>query len=263
MRTSMVPAQQVALPHAHRATTLDDAAELLTRRHLALRTEVVRVSDAAFGRDTASLWQAKFTTGFLRSLAAFFLIEDGAGDLVGWSGYRTTTIEGERVLYFTSTGLLPRAQGHGLIPALQRIVIADEARRHPDCPVTTVVRTRNPRSYVLAAKTFGDEITPRLDGTVPVERRPFVSGVATWLGLSTCDPASAVVHNAYEVDGGLYGDDPRTGDPAIDALFERLAPNDALLICGRDTAAFVRRASVGEVLAVLVDRSAGESAQTN
>jgi len=235
MRTSMVSAPRVALSSAHHASTLDDPAALLARRHCALRTEIVRVSDAAFGRDTASLWQTKFTTAFLRSLAAFFLIEDGAGDLVGWSGYRASTIEGERVLYFTSTGLLPRAQGHGLIPTLQRIVIADEARRHPHCPVTTIVRTRNPRSYRLAAKTFGDEITPRLDGTVPVERRPFLSRVATWLGLSTFDPASAVVHNAYDVDGGLYGDDPRTGDPAVDALFERLAPNDALLICGRDS----------------------------
>jgi len=196
-----------------------------------------------FGRDTASLWQTKFTTAFLRSLAAFFLIEDGAGDLVGWSGYRTTTIEGERVLYFTSTGLLPRAQGHGLIPALQRIVIADEAGGHPHCSVTPIVRTRNPRSYRLAAKTFGDEITPRLDGTVPVERRLFLSRVATWLGLSTFDPASAVVHNAYDVAGGLYGDDPRTGDPAVDALFERLAPNDALLICAPMPTATIDRLS--------------------
>ena len=42
-----------------------------------------------------------------------------------------------------------------------------------------------------------------------------------------------MVHDAYDVDGGQYGDDPTTGDPAVDALFERLAPNDALLICGR------------------------------
>src|SRR5207237_90217 len=113
MRTSMVSAPRVALSSAHHASTLDDPAALLARRHCALRTEMVRVSDASFGRDTASLWQTKFTTAFLRSLAAFFLIEDGAGDLVGWSGYRASTIEGERVLYFTSTGLLPRAQGHG------------------------------------------------------------------------------------------------------------------------------------------------------
>src|SRR5207244_10606254 len=97
---------------------------------------------------------------FLRSLAVFFLIADGAGDLVGWSGYRTTTIEGERVLYFTSTGLLPRAQGHGLIPTLQRIVIADEARRHPNCPVTTIARPRNPHSYRHTSTPIGTALHP-------------------------------------------------------------------------------------------------------
>jgi hypothetical protein len=129
---------------------------------------------------------------------------------------------------------LPLAQGHGLIPALQRHVIGAVMAEHPGTPVVTAVRTRNPHSYRLAAKTFGTEpLIPSLDGTVPPCWRAPVYEIAAWLGLTAFDPATARIACAYSMGGPLYAREPRTGDPAVDALFDRLGPGDALLVCGR------------------------------
>jgi hypothetical protein len=79
---------------------------------------------------------------------------------IGWSGYGTAALDGSQVVYFTSTGLLPAAQGRGLVPALQRDVISTVAKEHPSASVATEVRNRNPHSYRLAERTFGSEICP-------------------------------------------------------------------------------------------------------
>ena len=224
----------IALPGANTARPLLNPLDLIAEEHEPARTALVHTSDAAFGRATAVLWERKFMADFLGGLDAFFLIEDGGGGLIGWSGYRTTTVDGDTVIYFTSTGLLPTAQGRGLVPALQRHVIDREAAQGPGRPVTTAVRTRNPHSYRLATKTFGTEpVFPGLDGTVPPQRRRLVAGIASWLGVRDFDPVTARAPDAYQVDGGLYGNDPKTGDGAVDALFARLGASDALLVCGR------------------------------
>jgi hypothetical protein len=121
-----------------------------------------------------------------------------------------------------------------LIPALQRHVIGAVMAEHPGTPVVTAVRTRNPHSYRLAAKTFGTEpLIPSLDGTVPRSWRDLVCEIAVWLGLTAFDPATARIACAYPMGGPLYAREPRTGDPAVDTLFDRLGPGDALLVCGR------------------------------
>jgi hypothetical protein len=222
----------IRLPGQHSARALEPI-ELLADDRAQLRADLLQASDAAFGRDTSALWASKFSPRFLNPLKAFYLIEDRHGRMVGWSGHRSARIEGERVVYFTSTGLLPSAQGQGLVAALQRYVIAAEGARDRGRAVTTAVRTRNPWSYRLAAKTFGeDPPVPLLDGTVPPARRRIVAGIASWLGLDL-DPTTGRVADAYEIEGGLYGSEPKTGDARIDALFARLGPNDALLVCGR------------------------------
>jgi hypothetical protein len=198
-----------------------------------LRDAIVAVSNQAFGTDTSPAWNEKFTERFLGELARFYVLEDGSGELIGWSGYRARTIAGERVVYFASTGLLPRFQGLRLIPAVQLLAVADEARRHPTRPVTLAVRTRSPHAYRLAARTFGDAgVAPTLDGAVPPDRRAFAQAMAAWIGPEPYDPATSVVAGAYRSYGALYGDDPRSGHAEVDALFGRLGPDDALLVFG-------------------------------
>lgn len=198
-----------------------------------LRDAILAVSNEAFGTDTEPAWTQKFTERFLGEPTRFYLLEDAAGELVGWSGYRARTIVGERVVYFASTGLLPRCQGHHLIPTVQLLAARDEARRHPTRPVTLAVRTRSPHAYRLALRTFGDNgVAPTLDGSVPHERRAFAQAMAVWLGPELYDPATSVVTGAYRSYGALYGEDPRSGDPAVDELFARLGSDDALLVFG-------------------------------
>jgi hypothetical protein len=227
--------RDVALPRGHRARAFDPPLRLLDDAHQSTRSRIVAVSDAAFGTATDGLWRDKFTPEFLRALRRFYLLTDPDGTLVGWSGYRARTIRGERVVYFTSTGLVPRCQGMGLVPALQQAVVAREARRHPFQPITVAVRTRNPHSYRLAQQTFGDRpITPAIDGTVTRSRGEMAVDIARWLGFAV-DPDTAVARDAYDVGHPIYGNTPRSNDPAVNALFDTLYERDALLVLGGHT----------------------------
>jgi hypothetical protein len=202
-----------------------------------LRSEIIAVSDVAFGTDTSGAWREKFSERFLSQLARFYLLEDDAGELIGWSGYRAKTVAGERVVYFASTGLLPSHQGLHLVPTVQRMAVGDEARRHPTRPVTLSVRTRSPVAYRLAEHTFGpDGVAPARDGEVPAERRAFARAMAAWIGPEPYDPVTSVVSGAYHSYGALYGEDPHLGDAVVDALFGRLAAEDALIVFGRGPA---------------------------
>jgi hypothetical protein len=85
----------IILPNDHRARELCEPVQLLGRDNSDLRSNLVRISDEAFGTDTSALWEGKFTTDFLASLRAFFLIEDRNGRLLGWSGFRTGEAGGQ------------------------------------------------------------------------------------------------------------------------------------------------------------------------
>jgi hypothetical protein len=205
---------------------------LLGPEHADLRRRIIAASDAAFGRDTEARWESKFTRRHLGSLARFYVLTERGDEVVGWSGYRAHTLAGVRVVYFASTGLLPRYQGRGAIPAVQRIALGQEARRHPLRPIAMAVRTRNPYSYRLMRRAFDEgPVIPALDGRVPEEHRALVAQIAAWLELSTLDPATAIVRDAYDSDG-LYERDPRSGDQEVDELFDRLGPADAYLVLG-------------------------------
>ena len=235
-------ARRLPLPNQHHALALRTPLRLLDPQHAPLRTAIIDVSDEAFGTSTAHLWGAKFTPNFIQPLARFYLIIDPRARLVGWSGHRARTIAGERVVYFTSTGLVPKCQGQRLIPALQRIAVTREARRHPLRALTTVVRTRNPHSYQLAQRTFGNEpVAPDLNGHVPDERQGLVTAIASWLEFADIDASTARIRDAYNTEARLYGNEPRSGDPSIDQLFAQLDPHDALLVLGRRSRAHTLR----------------------
>jgi len=227
-----LPGKQRGLPGGYALVSVTAPTVLLQDTYKALREEIVTVSDKAFGRSTAHLWEEKFTAGFLGALSRFYLVLDSDGALVGWSGYRARSIGKERIVYFASTGLLPRCQGHGLIRAVQRFAMARESRLHPFMHLSLAIRTRNPNAYCLALRTFGsDGVAPAIDGEVPIGRRAVVAAAASWLEFGRVDSATAIVRGAYPVC--LYGQDPQSSDAAVNGLFSRLNPNDALLILGR------------------------------
>jgi hypothetical protein len=100
-------------------------------------------------------------------------------------------------------------------------------------PVTLAIRTRNPHAYRLLARTFATGLlTPGLDGRVPAHRQAILTAIADWLQMPGLDPATAVIPNSYPIAGGLYGEQPRSGDPTVDHLFTQLKPQDALLVLG-------------------------------
>ena len=57
-----------------------------------------------------------------------------------------------------------------------------------------------------------------------------MAAVASWLDLTDVDPATAIARGVYPIEGGLYGEEPRSGEPAINDLFARLGPQDAILV---------------------------------
>jgi hypothetical protein len=230
-----LPATPVDLGDNHVALGLSDARSLLDPEREDLRRAIVAVSDEAFGRPTTAAWRDKFTVDFLGSLSGFYLWSDADGELVGWSSYRATTIRDQRVVYFASTGLLPKWQGVGLVPRLQRAVLAAERSTHPDCRLTLAVRSRNTHAYRLMSSVLaGADVVPGLDGRVPAGCQPVVASVGAWLGVRV-DRATSVVTDAYPDDGGgLYGQEPRSRDPVVNALFARLGPADAFLMLARE-----------------------------
>jgi len=231
-------AETTPLPGRFSVVSLTPPTALLDASHEELRAAIVAVSDQAFGRPTLRSWDDKFTVGFLGTLRRFYLVADPNGTLVGWSGYRARTIAGERIVYFTSSGLLPNCQGSGVIPSVQHLAIADEARRHPRHTVTLAIRTRNPHAYRLATRTFPNAlVVPGLDGSVPAHRQALVAAVASWLELTDVDPCTAIARGAYPIEGGLYREEPRSGEPAVNDLFTRLGPQDAILILAAATTA--------------------------
>ena len=230
-RQERLSAEIRPLPGGFSLLSVTPPTALLDAAHAELRATIVAVSDQAFGRPTARSWDDKFTVEFLGQLSRFYLVADGGGALVGWSGYRARTIARERIVYFTSSGLLPHCQGSGVIPSVQRLAMGQEARRHPGLPLTLAIRTRNPHAYRLATQRFPKGlVVPGLDGRVPAHRRAVVAAVASWLDLTDVDPATAIARGVYPIEGGLYGEEPRSGEPAINDLFARLGPQDAILV---------------------------------
>ena len=229
-RHGRLPVETAPLPGGFTLLSVTPPTALLDSDYEELRETIVSVSDRAFGAATARSWSEKFTVDFLGGLSRFYLVADRDGALVGWSGYRARTIARERVIYFTSSGLLPEHQGCGIIPAVQRLAMEHEALRHPRLTITLAIRTRNPHAYRLATRTFPEGlVVPGLDGSVPAHRRPVVAAVASWLGLAEVDSSTAIARGAYPA-GGLYGSEPHCTDPAVNDLFARLGPQDAILV---------------------------------
>lgn len=212
---------------------------------------LIAASTAAFGLDTAEVWQGRLEAGWFDRTDRLLLILAADREVVGWTSYRFARLAGERVLYMDMTGVMPEHQRHGLVPAAQTRVMLRFLAARPWRPVHVVYRTRNPVVMRGLRQRFGGEsVAPSLHGETPAWGRTLASAVHEWLAeLGELDDRTLAVRGAYAGRGGaIYGEaeNPRSGDAEVDRHFdERLGLDDALLVIVRVTLRGVLRIRPG------------------
>ncbi|MEH3055027.1 MAG: hypothetical protein PGN13_13675 [Patulibacter minatonensis] len=150
---------------------------------------------------------------------------------------------GERCFYAASAFVRPEEQGSGLVAGGYGMLMRAELVRAPLRPMYAVVRTPNPVAYAAwrhSGRKMGSDVEPSVDLRVAEETRRIALGTAAANGFADrLDQRTLVVRGAYA--GGIlpggegpYGARPRSGDAALDALFDRLlGPEDAIMVVGR------------------------------
>jgi hypothetical protein len=242
-----VPSVELTGPGIGRARRLPGGYRLLSVRPRAvpveeraqLLTPLITASTAAFGADTAEVWQERIGDSWFDRVDRLLLVLDRDGEVVGWTSYRRLCLAGTRALYMDTTGIVPEHQRHGLIPTIQSRVVLRTLLARPLRPLYVVYRTRNPVVWRGLRGRLGDEsVAPPLSSEV----QGWASSLAIALQNYLAEPGdldlqTLVVRGAYAERGrALYGEaeTPHSGDLEADAYFEeRLEPDDALLIIAR------------------------------
>lgn len=165
------------------------------------------------------------------------------GRVGGMVSQRSGEWGGERCFYAASAFVRPGEQGSGVVASAYGLLMRAELMRAPLRPMYAVVRTPNPVVYAAwrhGGRKMGGEVEPRLDLQVSDEARRVALATAEANGFADrTEPEALVVRGAYEggiLPGGAgpYGARPRSGDAALDAVFDRLlGPEDALMVVGR------------------------------
>ena len=179
----------------------------------------------------------------LASRSAVAVLRSATGRVGGMVSYVAGEWGGERCFYAASAFIRPGEQGTGLVASGYGLLMRSELVRAPLRPMYAVVRTPNPVAYAAwrhGGRKMGGEVEPRLDLSVSEATRRVAIGTAVANGFAErLDPQTLIVRGAYE--GGIlpggegpYGARPRSGDAALDAMFDRLlGPEDALLVVGK------------------------------
>lgn len=206
----------------------------------ALYNALVRVTTDSFGADMTEYWRLQYSRGYFERLRIFCVIEDSDGSIIGWSSAHTIQLSVDRhVTYLDSTGVVQRAQGHGLV---SKWLCSEEFRNilRPDndyASMFVAARTENPIMHRVLERiaTQGSWIFPMADKSIPNEIQETALSVAGWLGQDDrFDPCTLRISDAYDALDELYGDLPSSGDETIDKVYrDNLGPLDAYLICGR------------------------------
>lgn len=204
--------------------------DLLDPRMEAWRDAVVEASSAAFGTDMSDIWAARFAGTFLSGLHRFVLVLDADDNLVGSTGYRATTIDGQRMVYFESASVIPSYRGHGVVLQLQLDALAYEATR-TELPVWLVGRTRNPVALSAVVRRYGNLAHPGLAKSIVSDRQALFAETTAWLGFSGYDKATGRVLGAYAGRPPMYpiGEEPVSSDAAANEFIHRLGPTDAVM----------------------------------
>jgi hypothetical protein len=165
------------------------------------------------------------------------------GRVGGMVSQRSGEWGGERCFYAASAFVRPSEQGAGVVASAYGLLMRAELMRAPLRPMYAVVRTPNPVVYAAwrqGGRKMGGEVEPRLDLAVSDDVRRVALATAEANGFGErVESGALIVRGAYEggiLPGGAgpYGERPRSGDRALDALFDRLlGPEDALMVVGR------------------------------
>lgn len=199
---------------------------------------LVPVTTRSFSADMTPYWAQRSREGYLERLAEFVLVVDGAGAMVGWTGFHLLPFDEHTIVYLDSTGLVPEWQSRGAMRALMRRCVADSAL--PRCagglPVYLTARTESPIFYRLMQGLLpAGQLYPNGAAVLPEDIAAVGRHLADWLGqLAILDPTTLMLRGAYDALDELYGELPTTGDPQLDTLFrDQLGPLDAFLLVGR------------------------------
>jgi hypothetical protein len=214
----------------------DDTAEFTEEFQDVVFSLLVEISTKAFGADMTPYWRDRKQGRFFEKITKFCLLVDPLGNISGWTGYHRRIFSGQHCLYLDSSGVLPEAQGGGIMGHVHSKMIIQECLRYAPRPVYLLARTESPVVYRLLRNGCGaDNIWPSPDA--PVDRRVSLIGedAAEWLGQSEkFDRGSMKILGAYDNLDALYGDLPTCGEPQIDAFFRKtLRPEDAFIVVAR------------------------------
>lgn len=233
-----------ALPHG-RAWYLFDGEHLATHPTLcADLSELLRpIAAEVFPCAAPSFLDLVSGPDRLATRSCVAVLRGADGRVGGMVSQRSGEWGGERCFYAASAFVRPSEQGAGVVAGAYGLLMRAEMMRAPLRPMYAVVRTPNPVVYAAwrqGGRKMGGEVEPRLDLRVSGDVRRIALATAAANGFADrVEPEALIVRGAYEggiLPGGAgpYGARPRSGDAALDALFDRLlGPEDALMVVGR------------------------------
>ncbi|MGS1000686.1 hypothetical protein [Burkholderia glumae] len=231
-------AETLSLPGALVAHTCRDPGERFSvATRAAIYGALVPVTTRAFGADMTPYWRLRQEQGYFSRLREFTVIEDAAGQMVGWTGYSVIRADTCVTLYIDSTGMVPSHQSGGVMRQLlrARLRLAHAELKAGTTQLFAAARSESPIFYKLLRKVLGgSQLHPQVGASAPAAFLECGRRLAAWLGQAELlEPDSLVLRNAYTMVDELYGELPSTGDAELDRLFrDKLGPRDAYLLIG-------------------------------
>lgn len=219
----------------------------------AIYAAIIEMASAVFGDDMTPYWERRSREGYLDTISKLFIIHDGAGELVGWTGYHRMRVGDETCIYTDATGVLSRARRFGLMRRILTWCFVEELARNRLRPVYWTMRTESPVVFHSFRAYFGaDNVFPRLDAETPATVRELGRATAAWLKQEgKFRPATMRLEDAFDgpcpwrfgADGQpLAGGHLQSPDEALNRFVaEQLRPEDAFILIARNSLANILR----------------------
>jgi hypothetical protein len=207
-------------------------------RQQAIYSALKDISRHAFGNTDAvdQYWTYHADRGYFYHLAELFLLANGDGRIVGFSGYSLLTGRNYVNFYVDLTAVIENVQARGAMSDLldERLVNGAFTQYEEVENRYASTRTQNPVVY-LVAKTLADPLYPAAigKGKIPPGVLESATDLITWLGGNKLEQTSLIQKDAYPSPLFPRGQRPSVGQKVIDNLFDQLDDRDAYLLIGR------------------------------